>query len=41
MLLGLGVHLRIVQERLGLSSISMTLDCYSYVTKDMQRGVAD
>jgi integrase len=35
------VHPKIVQERLGHSNISMTLDRYSHVTKDMQRQAAD
>lgn len=41
LLLSLGEHPKIVQERLGHSSISMTLDRYSHVTKDMQRGAAN
>ena len=40
MMLAAGVHPKIVQERLGHSSISMTLDRYSHVTMDMQRGAA-
>jgi integrase len=36
-----GVHPKIVQERLGHSSIKMTLDRYSHVSMDMQRHAAD
>ena len=36
-----GEHPKIVQERLGHSSIKMTLDLYSHVTIDMQRDAAD
>jgi integrase len=36
-----GVHPKIVSERLGHSSISMTLDRYSHVSMDMQRDAAD
>lgn len=41
LLLAQGVHPKIVQERLGHANISMTLDRYSHVTMDMQRGAAD
>jgi integrase len=34
-------HPKIVQERLGHATISMTLDRYSHVTMDMQRQAAD
>jgi integrase len=37
MLLGMGVHPKIVQEILGHSQISMTLDTYSHVLPTMQR----
>src|SRR5579885_2136475 len=37
MLLDLGVHPKIVQERLGHSEISMTMDIYSHVMPTMQR----
>ena len=35
-----GTHPKIVQERLGHSSISMTLDTYSHVVPSMQEEVA-
>jgi integrase len=35
-----GEHPKIVQERLGHSTISMTLDRYSHVTESMQRDAA-
>jgi integrase len=41
LLLGQGVHPRIVQERLGHADISMTLNRSSHVTPDMQRSAAD
>jgi integrase len=37
MLLGMGVHPKIVQEILGHSQISMTMDTYSHVLPTMQR----
>ncbi|MFL5655168.1 MAG: tyrosine-type recombinase/integrase, partial [Ktedonobacteraceae bacterium] len=37
MLLGMGVHPKIVQEILGHNQISMTLDTYSHVLPTMQR----
>ena len=36
-----GVHPKIVQERLGHSTISMTLDTYSHVLPAMQQDVAE
>lgn len=36
-----GVHPKIVQERLGHSSIQITLDTYSHVTPGMQRAAAE
>lgn len=36
-----GEHPKIVQERLGHSDISMTLNRYSHVTMDMQRDAAE
>jgi integrase len=36
-----GTHPKIVQERLGHSSISITLDRYSHATVDMQRDAAE
>ncbi len=41
LMLAEGVHPKIVQERLGHATISMTLDRYSHVTMDMQREAAD
>ncbi|MDP9363743.1 MAG: site-specific integrase [Chloroflexota bacterium] len=41
LLLAEGVHPKVVQERLGHSNIAETLDRYSHVTADMQRGAAD
>jgi hypothetical protein len=38
--LAAGVHPNIAQERLGRSSISVTLDLYSHVTKTMQEDAA-
>ena len=35
-----GVHPKIVQERLGHSSISMTLDIYSHVAPGLQEAAA-
>ena len=35
-----GIHPKIVQERLGHSSIAMTLDTYSHVTPNMQEDAA-
>jgi integrase len=40
LLLAAGVHPKLVQERLGHSQISLTLDTYSHVTPNMQDGVA-
>ena len=37
LLLSLGVHPKVVQELLGHSQISVTLDTYSHVMPDMQR----
>lgn len=36
-----GVHAKVVSERLGHSSIAITLDLYSHVTPGMARGAAD
>ena len=41
LLLGQGVHPKIVSERLGHATISLTLDTYSHVLPDMQREVVD
>jgi integrase len=40
LLLKAGVHPKVVQERLGHSSISMTLDTYSHVVPGMQEAAA-
>jgi integrase len=40
LLLAEGVHPKIVQERLGHSQISVTLDTYSHVLPTMQREAA-
>ena len=41
MLLTQNVHPKIVQERLGHSKISLTLDTYSHVLPGMQQEAAD
>ncbi|WP_077298740.1 tyrosine-type recombinase/integrase [Virgibacillus pantothenticus] len=41
MLFALGVHPKIVQERLGHSSIQVTLDTYSHMLPNMQEPVAE
>jgi integrase len=41
LMLSEGVHPKVVQERLGHSSISITLDTYSHVIPSMQEEVAD
>jgi integrase len=40
MLLGRGVHPKIVSEMLGHSTVAITLDIYSHVTPTMQRQAA-
>ena len=40
-LLGMGVHPKIVQELLGHSNISMTMDIYSHVLPSMQQETMD
>jgi integrase len=40
LLLSLGEHPKVVQERLGHSTISVTLDVYSHVLPDLQRQAA-
>ncbi|WP_207708359.1 tyrosine-type recombinase/integrase [Senegalia massiliensis] len=40
MLLKQNVHPKVVQERLGDSSIGITMDTYSYVSPDMQKEAA-
>ena len=39
--LSAGVHPKVVQERLGHASISITLDVYSHVTPELRREAAD
>ncbi|MCY9665133.1 tyrosine-type recombinase/integrase [Paenibacillus alginolyticus] len=41
LLLGLGVHPKIVQERLGHSSVQITLDVYSHLAPNMQQDAAN
>jgi integrase len=41
LLLAAGDHPKIVQERLGHASITLTLDTYSHVLPDMQRRTAE
>lgn len=41
LLLGAGVHPKVVQERLGHATISETMDRYSHVLEGMQRGAAE
>ena len=40
-LLAMGVHPKVVQERLGHSTIAMTMDIYSHVLPSMQQDVAN
>ena len=40
LLLDAGIHPKVVQERLGHSSITMTLDKYSHVSRDLQQSAA-
>jgi len=40
-LMATGVHPKVVQERLGHSTIAMTMDIYSHVLPSMQQDVAD
>ena len=41
LLLANGEHPKVVSERLGHSDVGITLNRYSHVTMDMQRGAAD
>jgi integrase len=41
LMLKAGIHPKIVQERLGHSSIGMTLDTYSHVAPGLQEAAAD
>jgi integrase len=41
LLLGQGVHPKVVQERLGQTDIAMTMNLYSHVTANMQRQAAE
>jgi len=36
-----GTHIKVVQDRLGHSSVQMTIDRYSHVSEDLQRRAAD
>jgi integrase len=40
-LLSMGVHAKVVQELLGQSTISMTMDVYSHVLPSMQKDAMD
>ena len=39
-MLGAGIHPKVVSERLGHATIAITLDTYSHVLPDMQREAA-
>jgi integrase len=41
LLLGAGVHRKVVSEMLGHSTIAITLDLYSHVTPTMQQQAAE
>jgi site-specific recombinase XerD len=41
LLLSLGVHAKVVQELLGHSQISLTLDSYSHVLPSLQEDAVD
>lgn len=41
LLLAKGVNVKVIQERLGHSSIKITLDTYSHLTKELEREAAD
>jgi integrase len=41
LLLATGVHPKVVQERLGHSMVSITIDTYSHVLGTLQREAAD
>lgn len=41
MLIALGVQAKVIQERLGHSSIKITMDLYGYLMPGLQEGVAD
>ena len=41
LLLGAGVNVKVVSERLGHASAALTLDVYSHVLPDMQQRAAD
>jgi integrase len=40
LLLGLGVHQKVIQERLGHSTISVTMDTYGHIGPTLQREAA-
>jgi integrase len=41
LLLSLGEHPKVVQERLGHATIAVTMDIYSHVMPELERGAAD
>jgi integrase len=41
LLLAKGIHPKVVQERLGHSSVNLTLDTYSHLMPALQRDAAD
>jgi integrase len=41
MLLAEGAHVKVISERLGHSSIGITMDLYSHVTPTLQRDAAE
>ena len=41
LLLSTGVHPKVVEERLGHSTVALTLDVYSHVLGSLQRDAAD
>ena len=41
LLLAAGTHPKVVQERLGHATVSITLDTYSHVVASLQREAAD
>ena len=40
LMLALGVHYKVVQERLGHASVGTTLDIYSHIAPGLQRAAA-
>jgi hypothetical protein len=41
LLLAAGIHPKVVSERLGYSTVNITLNLYSHVTKTLQEDAAD